>query len=285
MDIPEPDFPSSSGRPFREPDPALLDRRAEVAARASELDAEAAAELGARAWRLWMAARDIPGGREFLAEILSRPDPPRSRWRALALYGDSLFAYWQGDIDASRARNEEALAIAQENADDEALTLAHLGLSRALLEEGRHEQARGHAVAARRFASRLDGAAFGQAPLGMEAQAARAAGNYDDAAALFEQSLALNRTIGDGGMVIADLENLGLVEIRRNNVDAAERYFSQLPPGEDDYGRLNDAAVAFRRGDLERAQELLAELDEDAFSSDDRADLDWLRDQVECAAR
>ena len=282
MEIPEPDFPTSSGGPFRTPDPALLDRRGEVAARARALDAEAATELGACAWRLWMAARDIAGGREFLAEVLSRPDAPRSRWRALALYGDSLFAYWQGDIDASYARNEEALSVAEENADDEALALAHLGLSRALLERGEHEQARGHAVSARRFASRLD-EAFGQAPLGMEAQAARAAGDYDDAAALFEQSLALNRTIGDAGMVVADLENLGLVAIRRDDVDAAERSFAELPPGDDDYGRLNGAAVAFRRGDVERAQKLLAELDADSFSTDDRVDLEWLRDQLKCA--
>lgn len=282
MEIPEPDFPSSAGRPFRQPDTALLDRRAEVAARARELDAEAASELGARAWRLWMAARDISGGREFLAEVLNRPDPPRSRWRALALYGDGLFAYWQGEIDTSRRRNEEALAIAEENADDEALALAHLGLSRALFEGGDPEQAREHAVAARRHASQV-GEALGQAPLGMEAQTARATGNYDEAAELFEQSLALNRTIDDAGMVVAELHNLGWVEIRRNNVDAAERYFAELPRDQDDYNRLNGAAVAFRRGDVGRAQELLAELDAGRFPTDDRVELEWLKDQVECA--
>src|SRR5262249_52965952 len=113
MDIPEPDFPTSSGRPFRPPDTALLDRRGEVAARARELDAEAATELGARAWRLWMAAGDIPGGREFLAEVLSRPDAPRSRWRALALYGDSPFAYPQGDGGAPFAPHQGAPAGAE----------------------------------------------------------------------------------------------------------------------------------------------------------------------------
>jgi tetratricopeptide (TPR) repeat protein len=284
MDIPEPDFPTSSGRPFRTPDTALLDRRGEVAARARELDAEAATELGARAWRLWMAARDISGGREFLAEVLSRPDAPRSRWRALALYGDGLFAYRQGDSDALFARNEEALAVAEENADDEALALAHLGMSRALLGRGEHEQARRHAVLAQEHASRV-GEAFGQAPLHMEAQAARVAGNYDDAATLFEQSLELNRSIDDAGMVVAELHNLGWVEIRRNNVGAAERYFAELPPDEGHYRRLNDAAVAFRRGDIGRARGLLAEVDADQFFADDRAELDWLRDQVECAVR
>ncbi|OLE00531.1 MAG: hypothetical protein AUG91_04010 [Actinobacteria bacterium 13_1_20CM_4_69_9] len=163
MRVPEPDFPSSAGRPFRAPDPGLLARRDELAA----------AALAARACRVWMAARDVAGGRAFLAGVLDRPGAGRSRWRALALYGEGLLAYWQGEIGVSRARNEEALAIAEEHADDEALALAHVGLSRVLLEEGDHERAREHALAARRFAARL-GTLMGQAPLHMEAQVARA---------------------------------------------------------------------------------------------------------------
>lgn len=261
MQLPEPDFPSSAGRPFREPDQALLERRGELAA----------------------AARDIPGGRAFLADVLDHA-APRSRWHALALYGDGLFAFWEGDVAASQARNEEALATAEEHGDAEALALAHLGLSRARLEQGDHERAREHAVAARGYAAQL-GEAMGQAPLHMEAQAARLARNYDEAAALFERSLALNRRIDDSSMVGVELENLGLVEIRRGNVDAAERYFAELPPSDDPYSRLNDAAVAFRKGDVSRAGELLAQLDDDAFATEDRVDLDWLREQAACAVR
>jgi tetratricopeptide (TPR) repeat protein len=287
VELPEPDFPTSAGRPWRTPDPELLERRGEVAAAARGLDAASAAELAARGWRLWMAARDIAGGRAFLAEALDRPGAPRSRWRALALYGDGLLAYWDSDPAAARARNEEALAIAHELGDEEALVLAHLGLSRVLLEEGDHDRARQHAVAARRFASQY-GETMGQAPLGMEAQAARAAGDYDTAAALFEQSLALNRRIDDPSMDPVDLQNLGMVEIRRGNVEAAEGYFARLPPATDayiPYGQFNDAAVAFLKGDALRAQQLLAGIDDDVFFSDDRADLHWLREQVACAVR
>jgi tetratricopeptide (TPR) repeat protein len=284
MRVPEPDFPSSAGRPFRAPDPGLLARRDELVAAARGLDADGAAELAAGAWRVWMAARDVAGGRAFLAGVLGRPGAGRSRWRALALYGDGLLAYWQGEIGVSRARNEEALAIAEEHADDEALALAHVGLSRVLLEEGDHERAREHAVAARRFAARL-GTPMGQAPLHMEAQAARAAGDYDRAAALFGESLALNRRIDDPSMVPVELQNLGLVEIRRGNLDAAEHYFGELPPSSDPYSRLNDAAVAFRKGELSRAGRLLSELGDDEFAADDRVDLEWLRKQVACAVR
>jgi hypothetical protein len=63
------------------------------------------------------------------------------------------------------------------------------------------------------------------------------------------------------------------------------RYFAELPPAADAYGRFNDAAVAFGKGDALRAQQLLAGVEDDAFASDDRADLDWLREQVACAVR
>ena len=54
---------------------------------------------------------------------------------------------------------------------------------------------------------------MGQAPLFLHASATRLTGDYDQAAALFEQSLELNRKIGDQGMVAAELQNLGFVEI------------------------------------------------------------------------
>jgi hypothetical protein len=54
---------------------------------------------------------------------------------------------------------------------------------------------------------------------------------------------------------------------------------------------LNDAQVAFARGDVERARNLLGTAEESfAVSSmarlaiDDRFELDWLRERLECAA-
>ena len=283
LSLPEPDFPSSAGRPFREPDPVLLERRHELAAAARELDAEAATELAARAWRLWIAARDIAGGRAFLGDVLDRPGAPQTRWRVLALYGDGLLAFWDGDPEGSRRRNEEAYALAQTLRDDEALLFAQLGLSRVAFEDGDSGQARELAAGARKLAASF-GEAMGQAPLHMEAQVARQAGDYDTAAALFEESLALNRRIDDPSMVVVELQNLGLVEIHRDNVDAAERYFGELPPANEPYGealtRLNDAAVAFRKDDADRARDLLAGVDGALFAADDRAELDWLREQL-----
>ena len=282
-----PDFPTSLGRPFRHPDEDLLVRRDELARAAGDLGTAETTELAARTWRLWMAARDLAGGRAFLAQVLDvrQPADP-SRWRVLALYGDGVFAFWAGDGEGARRRNEEAFALAQQLDDSEALLYAHLGTSRVALEDGDHARAREHAVAARALAVQF-GEAAGQAPLHTEAQATRVAGDYDGAAELFEQSLALNRRIDDPSMVPVELHNLGLVEIHRDDADAAEQYFAQLPPPEDEYVealmRVNRAGVAYRRGKLDEARELLAGVDGKEFASDDRAELEWLRRELESA--
>jgi tetratricopeptide (TPR) repeat protein len=281
----EPDFPSSAGRPFREPDAELLGRREEFAQAARDLDDASATELAARTWRLWIAARDVVGGRRFLAEVLDERPPVPSRWRALALYGDGLLAYWTGDPDGARRRNEEAFALARQLEDEEALFYAQLGLSRVAVEDGNAARAAELAAAARALAP---DERTSQASLHMGAQAARQAGDYDTAAALFEESLALNRRIDDPSMVPVELHNLGWVEIRRGNAEAAERYFAQLPPAQEDYERalmrLNEAGIAFRKGDARHARDLLADLDHELFATDDRAELAWLEEQLACAA-
>jgi ABC-type sugar transport system ATPase subunit len=145
------------------------------------------------------------------------------------------------------------------------------------------EAAREHAAQARAFAQEL-GEAMGQAPLHAHAQALRLAGDYDTAAELFEQSLALNRRIGDHGMVIVELHNLGHVEIRRGNVEAAAAYFAQLPRSDTALTALNDAAVTLGRGERERARELLERVPADELPADDLRELEWLRERLACAA-
>lgn len=288
------DFPTSAGRPLRDPAKAepLLSRRHELPEAARLLDDEQAAELAGRTWRVWMAARDIPGGREFLAPVLERRVD--SRWSAIAFYGDGLFAFWVGAHDDARRRNEESLRIAQRVDDPEALTLAHLGMSRALLDSGDFGAARKHATAACDLAESADEAML-QGPTHLQAQSARLDGDYDAAAQLFEQSLALNRRLDSPDMVDVEHHNLGHVEIHRGNVEAAAKHFAQTPHSADAFGQammnLNNAQVAFAQGEVERARTLL-EAAEGGFvgsfmehaAIDDRFELDWLREQLECAA-
>ncbi|MBI5494490.1 MAG: hypothetical protein HY904_05640 [Deltaproteobacteria bacterium] len=266
-------FPSSSGRPVPADPPAWAAEFAadrESFARAATYLAdhgqpEAALELAARVWRLWVLARDDAAGRRFLAPLLDRPGLPPCRDLALALYGDGLFAFRLGDLAASRARNAAALRTARTSGDREAEGLALLGLSRVAFSDGNHAAAREHAQDALALLTPLD-PALTQAPLHMLAQATRALGTVDDAAVLFARSLDLNRRLGDHGMVQVELHNLGHVELRRGNVDAAERLFAEGAADVDTtdrYGaamvRFNQAAVAGARQDPVRAAALLRE--------------------------
>jgi hypothetical protein len=69
-------------------------------------------------------------------------------------------------------------------------------------------------------------------------------------------------------MIAVELHNLGHVELHRGNVATAERYFdelAQLGAGTDPYGvaltHLNEAVIAFARGDPDRARELLVRVE------------------------
>ncbi len=94
-------------------------------------------------------------------------------------------------------------------------------------------------------------------------------------------------------MVAAELQNLGLVEIHRGNIDAAERYFTEskkLEPANDPYSKamtnLYEAAILFTRGNkngsrtlLQRAQSILKEAKIDA-APDDQFEINWLHQQL-----
>src|SRR5712692_3903433 len=109
------DFPSSQGTPIIKGQ--TNGQRIEQAAQERELyanaarvlrengDEEGAVEIASNAWRLWVVARDLGGGRAFLATVLDKGEKKPSRARSLSLYGDALFAFRQGKIDESRQRS------------------------------------------------------------------------------------------------------------------------------------------------------------------------------------
>jgi tetratricopeptide (TPR) repeat protein len=291
------DFPTSSGTPVRpgENEPwleELLDARAGLADAARELSDDDAAELAANAWRIWMVTRELDDGRAFMAAALDDRAGGSPRFRSLALYGDGLLAFWSGAYAESRERNEAALDAAHEADDPEALTLAHLGLCRSDFGAENYEQARAHAEQALGYADGL-GPAMSQAVLHGCGQSRRFLGDLDGAAALLERSLAVNRELGDQGMVGVELHNLGHVELHRGNIDSARRCFEELaalaPPDDDlsrTFGLMNEAALALATGEQEQGAALLTEVDALIAETgielppDDRFELDWLRGQL-----
>src|SRR5437879_4591482 len=76
-------------------------------------DEEAAAELGANVWRLWLVLGDISGGRQMLSAALDAGQGKPSHVRSLALYGDGALAFRAGAQHDSQVGNEEALAAAR----------------------------------------------------------------------------------------------------------------------------------------------------------------------------
>jgi len=253
-----------------------------------------AVEIAANIWRLWIIAKDDNDGRKFLARALDEGSRKPTKARALALYGDSLLAIRLGRTNESRNRSKEAFEVARLVGDSEALALANLALSRVAWEDEDYEGSLSLAKEARRFAGSLP-PEFGQAPLFMEAQSSRMLGDYHKAALLFGESVELNRRIGDKGMVSAELNNLGLMEIHRDNAEAAERLFVEserlsTSGVKDPYGRgmalLNKAMVAFRRGQLSQARPLLkrAEMtfEESGIkpAKDDKFEIDWLNQEL-----
>ena len=300
-------FPSSMGNPVRQ-DPETMSwinrvmREQESLVEAASFlvqkgEEDAAMEVAANTWRLWIISKDIDGGRKFLASILDHAKVTPSRHRALALYGDGLLALKQGRLEESKERNRVALDTAKMVDDPEALALSSLGLSRIAFDEGRYEDARSLASDAREYCRELD-ESIGQAPLHLQAQSNRMLGDYDKAAALLTESLELNRRIGDKGMVTVELHNLGHVEAHRGKFETAKAYFTEAEEtgtSSDPYTaamtRLNKASIAFGRGkddearaSLQDSETILKHAGIEA-AHDDKFEIDWLRDRLQKLAR
>ena len=255
-------------------------------------DEESAVEFAANVWRLWLLKGDIPGGRLLLAAALDSGEGRPSRARALALYGDGLLAFRAGAMIDSQDRNDAALRAARTVGDREAEALALVGLSRVAFRNGDYASVRSLAAEARDLTRTLDAAA-GAAPLHLLAAGTRLAGDYDEATGLYAESLELNRRLGDSRGVAMELHNIGHVELHRGNVDAAERCFADCAdvrnhddPYEVAMTHLNHAALAFSRGDRERAAELLRRTQSAldgagiVLDPDDAFEVEWLHERV-----
>jgi tetratricopeptide (TPR) repeat protein len=255
-------------------------------------DEEAACELGANVWRLWLVTGEPAGGRRLLGPALDLGEGKPSRARAVALYGDGALAFRMGAMSESRERNEAALEVARAVGDREAESLALVGLSRVAFRDGDYARVRSLAAEARELTSDLDDAAR-VPPLHLLAAGTRLASDYDAAAELYTESLELNRRLGDSRMVGMELHNLGHVEVHRGNVGAAERRFAEraeISAQDDPYEvamtHLNDAALAFVRGERQRASELVERTQSTldgagiVLDPDDAFEVNWLRGEL-----
>ena len=253
---------------------------------------DAGLELGAQLWRLWMRIGDIGGGRRFLAILLNH-DAKASRARAVALYADGVLAFREGKQSESQWRSEQALTVARQVGDREAEALALVGLSRVAFRDGDYERVIELASRARELVKDLHPQAASM-PLHLLAAGTRLQGDHDRAVAHYTESLELFRSLKDAAGIAMELHNLGHVELHRGHVDVAARYFEECArlrtrdsPVDAAMTHLNQAALAYARGERERAQQQLGlvqpALDQVGMrlDPDDAFEVNWLRERLE----
>jgi tetratricopeptide (TPR) repeat protein len=140
-------------------------------------------------------------------------------------YEDALAAFRSGDNTQARRLSETLLTEARRsgNASDEVDGLCML--SRVALREHRLDDVKEHAEAAQQVADAQSDVRLGRMPLHMRAVAARISGDPATARRLYEQSIDLNRSLGEEAMVAAELHNLAYVELHDGNVERARELF------------------------------------------------------------
>lgn len=219
-------------------------------------------ETAAATWREWSARGEFAAGRAAMEAALDdaraeAPTPARVR----VLYAAGVLAFRQGDQDGSRRHNEEALELACTLADVRGECDALTGLARVALRDGEYGLVVELAARARELA-RAEGDRSAEAgPLHLQAAGVRLIGDYDEARALYLESLELNTELGNDAWQAMELHNLGWVELHRGDVDAAAERFAARDAkatGKDAYGdawrELNRAGLALARGEHDAAR-------------------------------
>lgn len=228
---------------------------------------ERALRLTAALTAYWREVGRLAEGREWMESVLSSPgaDVP-SASRARALYGAGQLSFIQGDQEAARARNEEALRIARAADDWPTQILALVGMSRVALRDGDLAAVRDQAEQARTMARDMRDPKAEAGPLHLLAAAARMEPDLERARQLYEESLELNRRLGNEATVAMELLNLGFVEKNLGDLGAAEARFLASLRMQTDRGDaryvpqilVGLGCTAAARADLHRAARLLA---------------------------
>jgi tetratricopeptide (TPR) repeat protein len=149
---------------------------------------------------------------------------------------------------------------------------------------------------ARERANELGDSTVKRMPLHLQAVAARVAGKLDEARRFYEESIELNRSLGND-FVASELHNLAYVELRDGKLERAKKLFGQAL--EEARERRNDSllpylvvdrgVVAAEEGNAEAAARLLSAA-EAAFAAqgkvmdpDDQAEFDRALEKVKGA--
>jgi tetratricopeptide (TPR) repeat protein len=189
-------------------------------------DAERGLLVAGIVWPYWVARGHLAEGRAWLTDLLARtPDQPVTYERTKALYGAGVLAFLQGDADSARPLLEESLGGARELGDHRLEADALIGLARvAIVEQDpvrMEERARESAQAAELGSDeRRLGTALHHVAEGLRRQR-----RFDEALPVYQEAIALHRSLGDRRSVALELHNLGHAARQMgDSATAAERF-------------------------------------------------------------
>jgi hypothetical protein len=144
----------------------------------------------------------------------------------VSLIDESFAAFRAGENPRARALAEQARADAQGAGDVTAEVDALCMLARVALRDGALDDLATLATEARLLAGQSDTPRLQRIPVHMQAVAARMRGDSATARRLYEESIDLNRELGEERMVAAEHHNLAYVELRDGNVERARELFA-----------------------------------------------------------
>jgi hypothetical protein len=237
----------------------------------------------------WSSFGELPKTRQRLTEVLRVPSASvPTVLRAKVLYDAGVVAFRQGDEAASRALNQESLAIGRRLNDNATIASALIGLSRLALRHHDYASVRRDAGEALRLRNQVADRSGELSAVHMLAAAARMQGDSISASKFYELTLGVSGENGDKSGVAGELMNLGYVNLHQHDADWAFRLFNEsvsiyreLQSQEGLAWNIGGfAAVAAERRDGARAARLYGALDSAMMKlgmildPDDQLDLD-----------
>jgi predicted ATPase/DNA-binding winged helix-turn-helix (wHTH) protein len=174
-------------------------------------DASLGLRLAAALWRFWWLRGYLSEGRTLLVGRLASSSGTRSlAARSMALNGAGILAWQQGDYPASRALQEESLAIRRELGDRRAIASSLNCLGIVVSEQGDHRAARAFHEESLAISRELGDRRETANALSNLGNAAQYGGDSAAARVLHEESLAIRRELGHRWGVAASLTNLAV---------------------------------------------------------------------------
>ncbi len=193
-------------------------------------DTDNGLRFGAALARFWLQRGYLKEGRDFLGNLLglsTRDDAPPTIGRANSLARIAGLSLDQGDHEAARTFQEQALALQTQLGD-------HRGVASSLNTLGLTARERRDYVAARTYfehslsSNRLLGDRNGIAmAIDRLGTVAHALGEYDTAQEFYAESLRIFQDLGHGSLVAWSLHNQGHLALDRSDLTTARSMFRE----------------------------------------------------------